>query len=160
MQTVVWGADGWAIAGADLRAGRYAIVSKASGLALGIFNNNFANGTAIDQAAFRGGPTQQWNVTATGDGYYGISSMGTAKWMDLNECSPLDGAKVGQYPWFNNDCQRWNIEQTGENLYRIISKGGKTALSVPGGAKTPQLPIVASKWTGDISQQWIFQPLL
>ncbi len=159
LQTVVWGADGWPVAGADLRPGRYAIVSKASGQALGIHNNNFADGTPIDQAPYRGGPTQRWNVTPTGDGYYGISSMGSAKWLDLNECSPKGGTKISHYRWFNNDCQRWRIEQVGPDTYRIISKGGKTALTLPGGVKTPQTPVQGWAWKGDVSQQWIFQPL-
>jgi hypothetical protein len=106
MQMLIWGADGWPQPGSDLPAGRYTIVSKASGLALGVQNSNAAEGTLIDQAPYMGGPTQQWNLSPTGDGYYSIGSLGTAKYFDLLECKSDEGTKISQYPWFNNDCQK------------------------------------------------------
>jgi len=159
MKTLLWGADGWPQAGSDLPAGRYTIVSKASGLALGIYNNSSAEGTPIDQFTYRGGATQQWNVSPTGDGYYSIGSLGTAKYMDLFECSAKDGTKISQYPWRNNDCQKWRIEQTGDGTYRIVSKGGGTAITLPGGTKAPQALIEGHAWKGDSGQQWLFQKL-
>ena len=159
LQTLIWGADGWPQAGADLPGGRYVILSKASGLALGIFNNDFADGTPIDQFTYRGGATQQWNVSPTGDGYYSIGSLGTAKYMDLFECNPRDGTKISQYPWMNNDCQKWRIEQVGEGTYRIASKVGRSVLTLPGGTTTPQAVVQGHAWKGEAGQQWVFQKL-
>ncbi|HEX8236096.1 MAG TPA: family 43 glycosylhydrolase [Abditibacteriaceae bacterium] len=159
LQTLVWGKDGWPRAGSDLPGGRYAIISRASGLALGIHKASWDDGTPIDQFEYGGGAMQQWNVSPVGGGYYSISSLGSGKHMDLAECSAKDGTRIGQYPWLNNDCQRWRIEQTGEDTYRIISKGGATALTLPGGTKAPQALVEGHAWKGDIGQQWIFKRL-
>jgi arabinan endo-1,5-alpha-L-arabinosidase len=159
LETLIWGADGWPQAGTDLPSGRYSIVSKASGLALGVQNGSRADGTPIDQSAYRREPSQQWNVTPTGDGYYGLASVGTGKYLDLFGCSPKDGTKIDQYPWLNNDCQRWRIEQTSDGAYRLIAKGGGTAITVSGGTKTPQAGVEGDAWKGNQSQEWIFQKL-
>lgn len=156
MQTLLWDANGWPRPGTDLPGGRYVIVSKASGLALGIHKADTADGTPIDQFEYKGGAMQQWNISSTGDGYYSIGSLGTGKYFDLLECSLKDGTKISQYPWFNNDCQKWRIEQTSESTYRIVSKGG-SVLTLPGGVKTPQALVQGYSWKGDSSQQWLFQ---
>jgi arabinan endo-1,5-alpha-L-arabinosidase len=159
LQTLVWGEDGWPHAGSELPGGRYAIISKASGLALGVNKASWDDGTSIDQFEYKGGSMQQWNVSSVGDGYYSISSLGTGKYIDLFECNGGDGTKISQYPWLNNDCQRWRIEQIGEDTYRIISKGGGSALTLPEGTKTPQALVQGYAWKGDNSQQWIFKRL-
>jgi arabinan endo-1,5-alpha-L-arabinosidase len=159
LQTLLWSADGWPQPGSDLPGGRYAIVSQASGLALGVYNNKFDDGTPIDQFAYRGGATQQWNLSPTGDGYYSIGSLGTAKYMDLFQCSPKDGAKISQHPWMNNDCQKWRIEQTSDGAYRVVSKGSATVITLPDGTKTPQAVVRGYPWKGDISQKWLFKKL-
>lgn len=168
LERLAWGADGWPRPGgpgapppnaAGLAPGRYAIISKASGLALGVHDILFDDGTPIDQFTYSGGDMQIWNVCPVGDGFYGISSLGTGKFFDLFECSPKDGAKISQYPWMNNDCQRWRIEPAGKGAYQIISKGGGTALTLPAGTNAPQALVVGSAWKGDSGQQWIFQKI-
>lgn len=159
LQTVVWGPGGWPQPATDLPAGRCAILSKASGLALGIHNVSSAEGTALDQFPYRKDPFQQWNVSPTGDGYTTLSSLGTGKFMDLFQCNPHDGTKVDQYAWLGTDCQRWTLEPTSDGAYRILSKGGGTAVTLPGGAKTPQALVEGDRWKGDSSQEWLFQKL-
>jgi arabinan endo-1,5-alpha-L-arabinosidase len=159
MKTLVWGTDGWPMAGSELPAGRYAIESRVSGLALGIYNNNFADGTPIDQFTYLGGPTQHWNVAPVGDGYYSIGSIGTGKYLDLFGCNPKDGTKISQYPWYGNECQKWRIEQTSDGSYRVLSKGGGTVLTLLDGSLKPQAPVQGFAWTGDLSQKWVFRRL-
>lgn len=164
LETLAWDADGWPRAvpdapatGAGLAPGRYAILSKASGLALGVHNVLLDDGTPIDQFTYSGGAMQLWNVCPVGDGFYGISSLGTGKYIDLFQCNPADGTKISQYGWGNNDCQCWRIESAGNGVYRIISKGGGTAITLPGGTKDLQALVVGSAWKGDPGQQWLFQ---
>lgn len=157
LQTLVWDAQGWPRPAADLAPGRYAIVSKASGLSLGVHDIGFAEGTPVDQFTYLDNPFQHWNVSPVGDGYYGIASLGTGAYIDLFECSPRDGTKIGLYPWMNNDCQRWRIEPTGDGTFRILNKGGGTAVTLPGGTKTPQALIEGHAWKNDDGQQWIFK---
>jgi arabinan endo-1,5-alpha-L-arabinosidase len=156
-RTLVWDAQGWPRPAADLAPGRYAIVSKASGLALGVHDIGFAEGTPVDQFTYLNNPFQHWNVGPTGDGYYSIGSLGTGRYIDLFECSPKNGTKIGLYPWMNNDCQRWRIEPTGDGTFRILNKGGGTALTLPGGTKEPLALMQGHAWKNDDGQQWLFK---
>jgi arabinan endo-1,5-alpha-L-arabinosidase len=158
MQTLVWDADGWPHPGGDLAPGRYSILSKASGLALGVHDVSFEDAAPIDQFEYRG-TFQEWNVSPVGNGYYAITSMATGKAMDLAECSSKDATPIAQYSWFGNDCQKWRIEQTSDGTYRIVSKGGGTVLTLPGGDKTPQAVMQGFAWKGEPSQKWIFEKL-
>ena len=158
MQGIAWEADGWPRAVSDLPGGRYAIVSQASGLALGIAGNKPDDGNPIDQFEYRGGPTQQWNISPMGDGSYGIGSMGTGKYLDVFECGTKDGTKISQYPWMNNDCQKWSIEPLSDGTYRIASKAG-LALTMPKNSKEPLAPVQGWAWKGESGQKWILRKL-
>ncbi|RYX86702.1 hypothetical protein EON83_00555 [bacterium] len=159
MQTLVWEKDGWPRVAKDLKPGRYAIISKASGLALGIHDLSQEDGTPIDQFKYTGGPFQEWNVAPVGDGYFNISSLATGKSIDLFECSSAEGTKISQYGWGNNDCQRWRIEPTSDGSYRILSKSTKNAITLPGGTTAPQALVASYAPTGKIEQQWEFRPV-
>jgi arabinan endo-1,5-alpha-L-arabinosidase len=158
LQTMVWNADGWPAPGMDLSPGRYAIISKASGLALGVRDRSYAEGAPIVQFAFHDNAFQGWNISPLGGGYVSIGSLATGKYIDLFECDARDGAKISQYPWFNNDCQRWRIEPTSDGAYRIVSKSGST-LTLPGALKTPRAVIEGHAWTESEGQKWYFQKL-
>lgn len=158
LQGLSWDEAGWPRAVFDLPGGRYAIMSAASGLALGIAGNKSDDGNPIDQFEYRGGATQQWNISPMGDGSYGIGSMGTGKYLDVFRCSTKDGTKISQYPWMGNDCQKWRIEPLGDGSYRIAAKSG-LALSLPGGTKEPLAQVQGWAWKGEPGQKWILKPL-
>lgn len=159
MRDLVWDANAWPIAAPAVAGGRTAIISRASGLALGVQNRSADDGAPLDQFAFSGDIMQSWNIVPLGDGYYGISSITTGKWMELFECSAQDGTKISQYPWKNNDCQRWRIEAVAPDVYRLISKGGGTALTLPNDAATPRVAMVGEAWKGASGQMWELRPL-
>ncbi len=159
LRTLSWGAHAWPSVAPELAPGRYSIVSQASGLALGIANNKPDDGNPIDQFEYRGGPTQQWNVSSVGDGTFAISSMGTSKYLDLFGCSTAEGAKISQYPWLSNDCQKWRIEPLGDGSFRVMSKGGGTALTLPGSSKVPLAQMQGQAWRNEAGQHWLFNKL-
>ena len=158
MYGLSWDAQGWPRAVGDLPGGRYAIVSQSSGLALGVAGNKPDDGNPIDQFEYRGGLTQQWNISPMGDGSYGIGSMGTGKYLDVFECSTKDGTKISQYPWMNNSCQKWSIEPLGDGSFRILSKSG-LALTMPGSSKEPLAAVQGWTWKGEAGQKWILKKL-
>ncbi len=145
---LVCDAQGWPVATPPLAGGRYVLINRESGLALGVHNRSLNAGAPLDQFAFNGDTLQSWNVVPLGDGFYGIASLGSGQWLDLFECSSTNGAKISQFPWQNNDCQRWRIEAVDPDVYRLICKGGGTALTLPGGDKTSRALMQAQKWTG------------
>lgn len=164
LQTLLWGADGWPVTGYELPSGTYKIVSKSSGLAMGVHDNSAADGAALDQNAYTGSAFQHWTVAPTTggtaqtghDGYYRITSAGSGKVVDLYYCLSADGTAIDQYPWFNNNCQRWLIEQATDGYWRLVSRGGGGAISVPGGTTTPGTLLTELAWNGGDNQQWSF----
>jgi arabinan endo-1,5-alpha-L-arabinosidase len=159
VHTLVWDGDGWPRVAKDLQPGRYALISKASGLALGIHNLSQDDGTPIDQFTYKGGPFQEWNVAPVGDGFFNVASLATGKSMDLFECGTADGTKISQYGWANNDCQKWRIEPTSSGAYRVISKGANSALTLPAGTTTPQALVAGYAPSGKTEQEWEFRPV-
>ncbi|BCM93603.1 intracellular endo-alpha-(1-_5)-L-arabinanase [Abditibacteriota bacterium] len=159
MKTLAWDKDGWPYAAKELAPGRYAIISRVSGLGLGVHNLAQDDGTPIDQFKYTGGPFQEWNIAPLGDGYFNISSLATGKSTDLFECGAADGTKISLYGWMNNDCQRWRIEPTSDGFYRILSKGAKSALTLPGGTTTPQALVAGYAPTGKPEQEWELRPV-
>jgi len=167
VQTLLWGADGWPVAGSDLAAGTYRIVAKASGLTMGIRGSSTTDGAALGQDAYTGSGFQHWVVAPTTggtpqtgqDGYYRMTSVGSGKVVDLFQCNPANGTPIVQYPWFNNDCQRWLIEQTSDGYHRIVSKGGGGVINVPGGTGDTGAALNEWAWDGSDGQKWTFVPV-
>jgi arabinan endo-1,5-alpha-L-arabinosidase len=160
MKSLLWAPDGWPQPGLELPPGRYAIISASSDLALGIANNRSENGIAIDQFTYRGGTTQQWNISPAGEGYFSIASIGTGKFLDLAGANSQEGTPINQYEWLNNDAQRWRIEAVGIGTYRVISKATGTALTLPGDSKTPLAQMQSFAWKNSPGQQWVFRRLM
>ena len=160
MKTLVWGADGWPRVATDLQPGCYALISKASGLALGVHNLSAEDGTSVDQYPYKGGAFQEWNVAPVGDGDFAIASLGTGKFVDLVGGTPTDGTPISLYGWGNNDNQKWRLEPTSDGAYRILSKGANSALTLPGGTTAPQALVAGYAPNGKAEQEWEFRPVL
>ncbi|HEY3411663.1 MAG TPA: RICIN domain-containing protein [Armatimonadota bacterium] len=164
LQTLLWGSDGWPVAGYELPGGTYKIISKSSGLALTVHDSGTADGAALDQSAYTGSAFQKWYVMNTVggtpqtglDGYCRITSAGSGKVVDLYNCNTGNGTAIDQYPWFNNNCQRWLIEQTTDGYWRLVSRGGGGAINVPDSSTLPGTLLNEWAWSGGDNQQWSF----
>lgn len=164
VQTLLWTTDGWPVVGYDIPSATYKIVSKSTGLALGVHGSIATDGTALDQSDYTGSAYQQWTVApSTGgtaqtgyDGYSRLTNVGSGKVVDLYYCRAADGTAIDQYPWFNNDCQRWLVEQTTDGFWRLASKGGGGAITVPGTAPGAGTLLQEWAWRGADNQQWSF----
>ena len=159
IQDLVWDKDGWPVALPAVAGGRYALINKASGLALGVHNRSGEDGAPLDQFDFNGDAIQKWNVVPLGDGFYGFQSLGTGKWLDLFECDPKNGGKINQQPWFGSACQRWRVEAVAAGFYRLTSQGGATALTLPDDDKTPRALMQGEAWNGADGQEWELRKL-
>lgn len=145
-QTLVWGADGWPVAGTDFPAGTNKIISAANGLALGIQNASATDGTPIEQQTYTTNTYQQWIITLTTnasapDGYYSLKSVGSGKAVDLFANNLTNGTLINEWTVGTGDNQRWFIEQTSDNLYRIVSKKSGKVIDAPPGGPLPGLQL-------------------
>lgn len=159
-ETVVWGADGWPTAGADLAPGSYRISSLNSGLAMGVYLAGTTNGTPIDQEIYTGSTFQQWNVAFTtngsaADGYYSLTSAGSGMAADLFQSSPANGTPINQWTGSGGNNQKWFLEQTAEGYYRIVSKSSLSVIDVTNYSNASGTPLEEMNWNNGANQQWV-----
>lgn len=164
MEKLVMTKDGWPDVGYkpphfsyDLPDGTYAIVSKATGLALTVHGNSDTDGASLDQSPYTRDKHQQWKVARTNDGFYRITSVANGKVVDLWYCKPEDGTKIDQFKWLDNACQRWKIEKQPGGTFRVLSQGGGGAMTVPSGHAGPGTEIQEFTYKRSANQQWIFK---
>ena len=159
-QTLLWGPDGWPIAGADLAPGTYKISSLNSGLAVGVYQAATTAGTPLDQETYTGSNFQKWTVSYTtngsaADGYYRLTSPGSGNVAELFESNPNNGTLIDQGAWSNGNNQRWFIEQTSDGYYRMVSPVSQKVVEVPGFSTTPGTSLAQMDWNNSVNQQWI-----
>lgn len=159
-------ADGWPDVGYkppvfhyDLPDGSYAIISKATGMALTVHAGDDTDGAAIDQSPYTKSPAQQWKVSRSDDGLSRITSLATGKVIDLWYCKPADGTKIDQFRWLDNPCQRWKIAKQADGSFSIVSQGGGGAISIPPGGAAAGTGVQEFTYRGDATQNWIFERL-
>jgi arabinan endo-1,5-alpha-L-arabinosidase len=159
-ETLLWGPDGWPVAGADLAPGTYKINSLNTGLVMGIYQAGTTNGTPLDQEPYTGAADQQWTVSYTtngsaADGYYRITSAGSGMVVDLYQSNTNNGTLIDQWPWGNGNNQRWFIEQTSEGYYRMVSRVSQSVIGVTNFSSTTGTWLDESVWTNVVNQQWV-----
>ncbi|MEI7902043.1 MAG: RICIN domain-containing protein, partial [bacterium] len=159
-QTLLWGPDGWPVAGADLAPGTYKISSLNSGLAVGVYQAGTTNGTPLDQETYTGSTFQQWTVSYTtngsaADGYYRLTSPGSGSVAELFQANIDNGTLIDQGVWSNGNHQRWFIEQTSEGYYRMVSPVSQKVIEVPGFSTAAGTSLAQMDWNNSVNQQWI-----
>jgi arabinan endo-1,5-alpha-L-arabinosidase len=147
-ETLVWGANGWPIAGADIVPGTYKITASGTNSVLGIRGANSTNGTSIEEEPYTASTYQQWKIAntyssgTTVDGYYSITSIGSAKAMDLYQANAANGTLIDEWAPGTGNNQRWFIEETSDGNFRILSRTSGSVVSVPTKSQIPY-PTVA-----------------
>ncbi|WP_158078629.1 RICIN domain-containing protein [Microbulbifer mangrovi] len=110
--------------------GRYAIVSRHSGLALDVTGGSNEDGANIQQWGYGGGAWQQFDVTYQGNGYYSIRAAHSGKSVDVADMSLEAGTSIVQWSYWGGDGQLWSIQPVDSGFYTITSKLNGMALDV------------------------------
>lgn len=110
--------------------GRYAIVSRLSGLALDVANQSSENGKMLQQWSYHHSANQQFDITYLNNGYYSIRPAHSGKSLDLWDWSTENGGEIGQFDYTGKDNQQWRIETVDGDYVNIISRHSGKALDV------------------------------
>lgn len=139
--------------------GRYAILSRHSGLALDIASASGDNGANVQQWGYSGGEHQQFDVTYRGDGYYSIQPVHSGKSLDVYNRSLEVGGEIRQREYRGDDGQLWSINDSGDGYVTVTSRLSGMNLDVWGWSTESGGDI--RQWTpeGGHNQQWRFQPV-
>lgn len=140
-----------------ISSGRYAIISRHSGLALDVAGVSTADGANVQQWGYGGGQNQQFDVSNLGNGYFSIRPVHSGKSLDVWEWSTEPGGEIRQYTYAGGDNQQWAISSVGSGYYTITSKFSGLALDVWEWSTAAGGDIRQWTATGGYNQQWQFQ---
>lgn len=139
--------------------GRYAVVSRHSGLAMEVASASADDGANIQQWSYGAQKWQQFDVTYQGNGYYSLTSAYTSKSLDVYGMSTEDGANIVQWGYWGGDGQLWSIQATDSGYYTIASKLSGKALDVWEWSTSNGGDIRQYSLWGGYSQQFRFDPV-
>jgi|GEM_PF-308724 len=88
-------------------SGTYCLQNKESGLYMMVMNDRLTNGTTIVQSNYSGKPSQQFNLTNVGGGYYKMEAVESKKVLSIAKSSKDAGAILQQ--WDNGFADITNI---------------------------------------------------
>jgi arabinan endo-1,5-alpha-L-arabinosidase len=146
VRPLLWTADGWPLAGEDVREGNYQIRSQRTGTVLQASTNTAAR--AVQTARYLVRENQEWALTPAGEGFYKIVNMAGGNALEKAE------GTVAMAPFTGGDSQLWKIDQLDDGSYRIASKADKLALAA--GIKTkPGNGVELQSFTGEAAQRWV-----
>jgi arabinan endo-1,5-alpha-L-arabinosidase len=132
----------------------YQVVSRHSGLALGIGGGSTADGAGLVQAARGSQQSQQFQFVASGGGFYRIRARHSAKVLDVLDFSTANGANIVQWGDLNGTNQQFSVLDTDGGFVKIVNRNSGKALDVWEWSTADGARISQYTDTGGNNQQW------
>jgi arabinan endo-1,5-alpha-L-arabinosidase len=159
IRPLLWSADGWPVAGQDLKAGTYQLCSYRKGDVLQV-PPDAATGGRVETAPYLSRTHQHWTLTPAGGGRYRIANAAGSN--ALQEVTPAadttkPAARVIMTAATESAQQLWKIDQLPDGTYRIAASQSHLALATPTGPKTGN-GLVLEPFTGSAAQRWVISP--
>lgn len=143
-----------------LADGRYAIISRHSGLAIQVDGASAANGANVNQWSYQNALHQQFDVRSVGGGYYSIRAVHSQSSLDVFDFSTQPGGRIAQWGYWSGTNQQWQIVSVANGYYKIISRHSNLAIDVWNWSSVNGGEIRQWTDTGGNNQQWRFQRVL
>ena len=129
----------------------YKLVSKGSGKALSVGECSPALGANAIQSDWTGRNCQLWNVQATGDGYFILTSLRDGLALDVAGCSNDELADIHMWAPNGAHCQQWSLEELGNGYYRLVARNSNKVLSAMSNSGSE---VLQQSWSASEGQQW------
>jgi len=147
IRPLLWTADGWPVAGENVREGICQIRSQRTGTILQA-PSNANNGTPVQTARYLILDNQKWTMTPVGGGLYKITGVASGNVLEAA------GAATVLAPFAGADNQLWKLDQLSDGSYRIASKLNQLALTATIKI-SPGNGVALQPFSGDEAQRWI-----
>ena len=132
----------------------YRIVNRNSGKALNVVGGSTSDGASIEQYSYGGWASQQWQLTALGNGFYKITNVNSGKLMDIYAASTADGAQNIQWTSNGGWNQQWLILDIGNGYYKIKNRNSGKLLDITGKSTADGALDIQYRDNGGLNQQW------
>lgn len=113
----------------------YLITMPYNGKVLDVPSHSKNDGVQIHQWYRHNGPSQQFRVEPSSDGYYVIQNVNSGKVLDIYNGSKEDGAKVIQWGKHGGPNQQFGFIQTAPDTYIVMNRNSGKVLDVYGGSR-------------------------
>jgi GH43 family beta-xylosidase len=137
-----------------LENGIYKLEAKASNKVLDIAGCSPGLGANVVQNTWSGRDCQKWNLQATGDGYFVLTSGRGGLALDVAGCSNDNYANVQTWAPNGAHCQQWKIEDVGNGYYRLLARNSNKALTADISSDSEGANVLQQDWSGADGQQW------
>lgn len=152
IRPLLWSCDGWPVAGDNLRAGTYQIVSRqsentleevrpsappqpANGPTTAVASTTPSGPPVLHLVSYRTLDSQQWTIAPVG-AFYKIVNLATGDAIAMPSGASA-GAALDLLPYTGADTQLWSLDQFPNGSYRIRNKA--TGLVLAASASTKDL---------------------
>jgi len=132
----------------------YQIVSRHSGLALGIAGSSTADQAGLIQTSRGDQASKQFQFVASGNGYYRLKARHSGKVLDVHNFSTADGANVVQWSDLNGTNQQFTVVDTSSGYVKMVNRNSGKALDVWEWSTSDGGRISQYTDTGGNNQQW------
>jgi GH43 family beta-xylosidase len=100
----------------------------------------------------------QWVIDPVTDGYFRIANNHDSKFLEVENCSTGDNARVQQAAWRNNACQEWSLE-TGDGGHSVITNRATGKPLAVAGCSANENQSVLQQSEDSVCKQWRLQPM-
>lgn len=147
-------ANEWVYAVTFARAPARPLFAVHSDRVVDVKDGSTANGTAIIQYGYHGGPMQRFRLEPVGGGYVRIVAQHSGKVLDVSGVSTANGARIVQWDWWGGDNQRFWAETYGIGEIKLTAKHSGKVLEVRGLAEGNGAEIQQWDWWSGANQRW------
>ena len=134
--------------------GTVRLVSRKSGKVLDVSDGSTADGAAVIQFPWNGGPNQQWKLLPNTDGSYRLSNLRSGKVLDSPDGS-VEGTALDQRADDGGDDQWWKLvpSQT-SGYYRLVNVRNGLCADVANASTEDGAPVIQYRMTEGPNQDW------
>ncbi len=136
--------------------GAYALTNVNSGLAMEVLGQSTANGATVDQWAYYGGTSQQWQLQKVSDGMYELANVQSGLALDVTGQSTAYGGAMEQWPYGGGSNQLYVVSQTADGNYQLINANSGLSVEVPGGSTSNGTALDQWGPNAGTNQEWRF----
>jgi GH43 family beta-xylosidase len=129
----------------------YKLVSRGNGKVLSVGECSPSLGANAIQSDWSGKDCQRWNIQATDDGYFVLTSVRGGLALDVAGCSTDEMANVHMWAPNGAHCQQWKVEELENGYYRLVARNSNKALTVLSNSGGN---ILQQTWSESDNQQW------
>ncbi len=129
----------------------YKIVSKA-GKVLDLDEDDFKDGTYINQTTYENMASQQWQFVKLTDGSFKIVNRFNGKLLACHKTT--NGSLVYQWDNINNTAKYWKVEAIANGQFKIINVYSKKSLDLLNNSSEEDAPIGIWDYHGGNNQMW------